>query len=207
MFIYTKHLNKQLNAEIAALDAETSSFSTANMQKVLEFEKRLQQASGRLNNGVSIVSIFKALEAATIDTVMLNSLSMHRELDDKYILTASINTDSFDSTIFQRGEFQQSQVISDVVISGVSTGGEEGEVSEGESSDDSTAAESESSVTLTAVLDIPVSAILYEPSDESDTPITIINSSSVDFSTPGTPADEVTTDSPNAGTVSNENSI
>lgn len=173
MFLYQKYLHTQLDEEIAALDIEIASFSKADMQKVLDFNNRLQQASGRLRSSVSIVSIFKALEAATIDTVMLENLNMQREGDDKYLLSAQVQTDSFDSTIFQRGVMQRNQTISAVTISSLQAASqrssEVGEVSG--------SAEGKPLVSFTAELEVPVSAVPYEP-----TAVTELLSSSLEDS-------------------------
>ncbi len=164
MYLYTRHLNNQLDSEIVAFNKEINSFSEESMQKVLAFNNRLKQASTRLNSSISMVSIFQALEAATIDTVLIESLSLERKADEKYILTASIQTDSFDSTIFQRGEFQRDQTIDQVTISGL----EAGAATEGETSD-------ESLVSFTAVLDIPVSSVPYRSTPQASNAIIIQN--------------------------------
>lgn len=164
MFMYTKVLDKQLNEEVAALNTEIGSFSKANMQKVLDFNERLEQASSRLNTSVSMVSIFRALEAATIDTVMIDDLVMQRDKDDKYILTASIYTDSFDSTIFQRGEFQRNQTITSVVLSSVNA------AAGGAAKENVETTGTDPLVTFSATLEIPVSAVPYDPSVQSSVP-------------------------------------
>ncbi len=131
VYLYSKLLDQQLNDEIAKLNTAINSFSESDMQEVLEFDNRLQQASGRLNNSVSMVSVFGALEAATVNTVKIASLSLEREQDEKFILEANIETDSFDSTLFQRDIYQQNQAVDAVTFSDVNSvqaaDGEEGQ--------------------------------------------------------------------------------
>jgi hypothetical protein len=170
MFLYINYLENQFNTEIVNLDTEIKVFSKTDMQKVLDFDKRLQQATGRLNNSVSMVSLFQALEAATIDTVMLDNLSIQREKDDKYTLLASIETDSFDSTIFQRGVYQRNQTISGVVISGIHAGVDK------EMKGDAENANERSLFSFTATLEIPVASVPYEPSKVTSIPVTTSNS-------------------------------
>ncbi|NCT02173.1 hypothetical protein GW766_02900 [Candidatus Parcubacteria bacterium] len=164
MYFYTQHLKNQLDAEIVAFNKETNSFSKENMQKVLTFNSRLKQASSRLDKSISVTSIFKALEAATINTVEIEDLTLARVADEKYILTASINTDSFDSTIFQRGEYNRNQTIDQVTISGL----QKTVVSEGNDP-------KQSIVSFTAVLDIPVSSVPYRPVPQTSSSIIIQN--------------------------------
>lgn len=156
MYLYLRQLDKQLDKEIIAFNNEINSFSEEKMQEVLVFDDRLQQAGTRLNHSISVTAIFKAIEAATIDTVLVESLSLERVADEKYVLTAAIKTDNFDSTIFQRGEYLRAQTIEQVVIEDVlASAVAEGEVSEGPV------------VTFSAVLDIPVSAVPYIPTQDS----------------------------------------
>jgi hypothetical protein len=119
-YFYSKVVDQNLQQEIALLNAEISSFSESDMQKVLDFDSRLIQAADRLNNSVSVASVFDALEAATIDTVQISTLDLVREADDQFVLSAAIATDSFDSTIFQRGVYQRNQTISDIEITTLS---------------------------------------------------------------------------------------
>lgn len=166
VYLYGKHIDKELEKAIVALNAESKNFSVSDMQEILDFDLRLNQAQDRLNNSVSIVSVFDALEAATIDTVKISSLDLQREKDDKFTLTAAIETDSFDSTIFQRGEYQRNEtiesvLISDVVMTSEVPGSEGG------------AAPSESLVSFTAKLEVPLSSVPYEEKKNTISPITI----------------------------------
>lgn len=154
VYLYAKYIDRQLENEVAALNSEINSFSEADMQQVIEFDRRLSQAHNRLNNSVSIVSVFDALEAATIDTVKIVSLDLNREKDEKFILSASIETDSFDSTIFQRGVYKRNQIIDSVLISGVQSASKE-------SDSDGKSASSRPLITFTAELEVPLSAVPY----------------------------------------------
>ncbi|MCA9358713.1 hypothetical protein KC926_00720 [Candidatus Kaiserbacteria bacterium] len=148
VYIYGKLIEKQLNEEISLLNNEINSFSEADMQRVTDFDSRLLQAKNRLDNSVSIVSIFEALEKATIDTVQLKDFNLTREGDEKFVLQTSVVTDSFDSTMFQRGVFQRlGTVISSVDISSVQTS----------ESDES----GRSLVTFSADLEVPLTAVPY----------------------------------------------
>lgn len=167
VFLYGKHIDNQLESEVSKLNTEIGSFVESDMQKVLEFNLRLSQASGRLNNSVSLVSVFDALESATIDTVKINSLTLEREKDEKFILAATIETDSFDSTIFQRGVYNRNQTIESVSIAAV------------QASNDSSGTEGPSkrpTVSFTAKLEVPLSSVPYTDSVNSSNPITINNS-------------------------------
>tara|TARA_B100000508_G_scaffold138723_1_gene135368 strand:- start:11090 stop:11719 length:630 start_codon:yes stop_codon:yes gene_type:complete len=165
-FFYQEYIDNQLTREIESLNNEISSFSDANMQRVLEFDKRLAQAGARLENSVSVASLFEALEAATIDTVQLQSLSLTRENDERFDLSARILTDTFDSTIFQRGVFERNEVIDGVEIVNVQTS---------ESLIGGGASEVRPIVTFDAALDVSLSAIPYVVTSDNSVPFTITN--------------------------------
>lgn len=171
MFLYTSYLQKQFNTEVANLDNEIKSFSVANLQKVLEYDSRLKQAKGRFDNSVSMVALFRALESATIDTVVLENLEIKREKDDKYNLVTTIGTDSFDSTIFQRGVYQRDKNIANVTITDVKTnlGIEKGDDTENKEAN--TAVNSASLVSFTATIDVPVTSIPHMPSSFVTSPV------------------------------------
>jgi len=121
VYLYAQYVDTQLKTEIEALNSEIGSFSQADMERVTQFNERLTQAQDRLENSISVVSVFEALQAATIDTVQVESLQMERQDDDKVLMNTTIQTDSFDSTIFQRSILLGDQTIQGVEISQLQT--------------------------------------------------------------------------------------
>ena len=116
VFIYKQVVDRQLDAEIAALNAEIASFSQADMERVTAFNTRLQQAKERLNATVSVASLLSIIEQSTISTAQFASFSLEREQDDQLVVTAQIETDSFDSVIFQREVMKQNPTVSSIEV-------------------------------------------------------------------------------------------
>jgi hypothetical protein len=159
VYLYGNYVDKQLNNEIVALASEIKTFSRVDMQKVIDFDSRLAQASNTLKNGVSFVSVLESLEAATIDTVKIISLIAEREEENsKFIVSVDIETDSFDSTIFQRGVYERNQIIESVKISGLTTG----EITNLAEANARQVELGELIVTFVAELDVPLSLIPYD---------------------------------------------
>lgn len=148
VYFYGRLIDKQLANEVAALNIEISSFSESDMQQVLEFDARLKQAKERLDNSVSVASVFDALEKATINSVQVVLLDLTREKDEQFILNATVETDSFDSTIFQRGIYQRNQTISNVAILDLQNV-------------KNTQADATQPVSFIAKLNVPLSAVPY----------------------------------------------
>jgi hypothetical protein len=119
VFLYAQYANSQLDVAVEALSSEIKNFSQADMERVIQLDLRLLQAQDRLENSISITSAFEALQAATIDTVQISSLAMEREDDSSLLIEAAIQTDSFDSTIFQRRVFSANSILQAVTISNV----------------------------------------------------------------------------------------
>lgn len=151
VFFYDRYVNAQLDQQVAVLNGEIGIFNEADMQRVLEFDRRLNQAQNRLSNSTSIVSVFEALEDSVTNDIQIDTLSIERKGDETYKLSATIVTDSFDATIFQRGIFQSSNIISSVDIADVNTA----DLSDGE--------EFIPRVNFTADLEIPLNDVPFVP--------------------------------------------
>jgi exonuclease VII small subunit len=162
VFLYSKHVDRQLEQEIVALDAAIANFSTEKMEQVKAFNTRLLQATDRIDNTVSAASIFQSLETSTAQSVSLTSLSLKRVEDETFLLTAEINTDTFDSALFQRGLFERNPVIEAVSFEDVSLG-----------TTDSEEGSPRSGVSFEAELKVPLSAVPYKP-DGTPVPLTDI---------------------------------
>ena len=172
VYFYSAYLERQRDVAIEALNAEIQGFDETKMQQVLSFNERLTQAAGRLNNSVSLVSVFEALEAATINTVQIAALGLTREDDDSLLLTATVGTDSFDSTIFQRGVFNRNEVIESITIADVQLQAEDDEAG----GEPAAGAVETPQVTFTAEIVVPVSAVPYEVGRAEAQPLTILSS-------------------------------
>lgn len=194
VYFYGKVVDRQLSNEVASLNNAISSFSESDMQRVLEFDLRLSQAEDRLSHSVSVASVFDALESATIDTVQVASLDLKREKDEQFILAATIETDSFDSTIFQRGVYQRNQTISNVAITSLQNGNNSNLIDKNSTFDNSIP-----EITFIAELNVPLTAVPYVANQSPilTSPI-IITEPALDIAT----ATEETVDTE---TVNNEN--
>lgn len=164
IFLYQGYVQKQLQTEITSINAEVRGFKEADMQKVQEFDVRLRQANSRLDNAVSVTRILSALEVSVIDTVRLASLEIKRKMDNNFIVEAEVETDTFDSTIYQQGIFARGEGIEIVEIDDVSLT----EVTTSESG-----GELRQSVTFVTKLAVPLEAVLYQ------VPTTIVDQSPV----------------------------
>jgi len=116
VFLYGQYVDRQLEDEIAVLTTEIQRFNSEELASVKAFDARLRLAAERVSYSVSIASLFSAFEAATVGTVVFESLGLERIDDEQFSITAAIRTDSFDSSIFQRGVYGADGVISSVVI-------------------------------------------------------------------------------------------
>jgi len=69
-----------------------------------------------------LFQFLKILEEATIDTVKIDSFSLTRQADDKFLLSTSMQTDSFDSTIFQRSVYKLDKYEVNKAVSSIDIG-------------------------------------------------------------------------------------
>lgn len=160
-FLYHRYLDTQLENAVAALSQEIRSFQQADMEQVQAFDLRLRQANQRLNNSVSVVSIFEAIEAATINTVRLANLSLSREVDEQFVVEAEVVTDNFDSSLFQRGVYERN----DEVVQSIRF--ESLQLNSVNSDPNQVFQTNEETVTFQATLEVPLGAIPFVPSRQN----------------------------------------
>jgi hypothetical protein len=122
VFLYDSYTDTQLRNEIVALDTAIANFSNEKMEEVKTFNTRLIQAKDRLSSSVSTVSIFESLEASTAQAVSIEELTLKRVEDEKFLIEANLNTDTFDSALFQRGLYERNPIIETVSFEDVSLG-------------------------------------------------------------------------------------
>jgi hypothetical protein len=116
VYFYKGTVQESLKTEVTLLNEQINTFSDLNMQRVLEFNRRLEQAQSRLDAGISIPSLFTALEESTARTVKIKSLEITRENDERLTVEGELETSTFDSTIFQRRLYQDNPTIGAVQI-------------------------------------------------------------------------------------------
>lgn len=107
VLVYEKNLKEKLNTEIISFNNEISTFSEVEMERVIDLDNRMNQVSNRLTHTASIVSIFEAMEESTLQTVQIQNLKLDRVDDSQFTLESSMETDSFDSVMFQRGVLER----------------------------------------------------------------------------------------------------
>lgn len=123
-FFYQRHIEGQLQGKVEELSMAIGGFNEEDMNDVREFNVRLSQSRDRLDNGVSVEAIFEALEDATAQTVSLASLELERFEDDRIVLEAKVETNNFDSSIFQRGVYERSSIVEAVEVKDLMIAGE-----------------------------------------------------------------------------------
>tara|TARA_B100002051_G_scaffold271729_1_gene307022 strand:- start:5852 stop:6592 length:741 start_codon:yes stop_codon:yes gene_type:complete len=106
LYFYNDYNVSLLNNEVKLLRDEVAGFTDfdTDIVEVEVFDTRLQMVSDRLNNAASMVSVLNLFEEQTVRTVKVVSLDLAREGDDRFTIEANVETDSYDSTIFQRDE-------------------------------------------------------------------------------------------------------
>lgn len=200
-YLYSDFIQRQLDEEVKALNQEIAGFSESDMKRVIEFDSRLQQASGRLNSSPSIVSLFEVLESAVVDTAVITSLKISRKDDELLFLTAEFKTDTFDSTIFQRDTFIVDDVVDVIAVKDAS-------VRANDDDDSLTGSETKSGlVTFLVEMSVPILAVPYTA--RAETPVTNVQffkaTDALDVTTE--PVASTTTENDTADDFSNPDTI
>lgn len=111
VFFIQFSLDRQLEARQATLAAAKTQFNQADIESIRDLEKRMNIAKERLNNHVSVLSIFEALEASAIPSIFFNSFTYQRQGDDFPLVTFSGDSSQFGNVLFQREAFDSNQVL------------------------------------------------------------------------------------------------
>ncbi len=117
VFVYEKNLKKSLDSEIITFNNEIRAFSEEEMKRVIDLDNRMDQVENRLAHTASIVSIFEALEVATVQSIQIRNLNLKRVDDSHFTIDSVMETDTFDSVMFQRGVLERDKNLSVTKVS------------------------------------------------------------------------------------------
>jgi len=102
VYAYESKLNSNLDTEILGLNTSIAKFNETEMRRVLAFDTRLIAVGYRLAHSASIVSLLAAVEGSTVKDVQITQLTIERQDDKNFTVTADLKTPSFDMALFQR---------------------------------------------------------------------------------------------------------
>lgn len=120
-FFYQSLTERQLEAQKIALAAERERFNQADIAAVRELDRRMDVAKQRINNHISVLSIFDALEISAVQTLRFTKFNYQRVGDAEPLITLAGTTGRFDSVIFQREVLASNPIFidSEIVSAGV----------------------------------------------------------------------------------------
>lgn len=112
-YFYQFTLENQLEAQKRALAEERQKFSEGELESVRELQKRIEAAQTRINNHVSLLAIFEALERSAVQSIQFESFSYQRNNDEFPLVTFTGSADQFNSVLYQREMFRNEPVLAD----------------------------------------------------------------------------------------------
>jgi len=156
-FFYHTYVNSQLEREAEGLAAAKTTFDSADLEMVQQFDLKLRRASDRIDNASSIVSVLDAVSQATVGPAQLQTLSIKRSGDTAFLLTGEVLTPTFDAAIFQRAIYKLNKdIFAQVEATDVSLARNFGQESLG-----SDVNEVATEVTFTVELAVPLSVVPF----------------------------------------------
>jgi urease beta subunit len=106
VYVYQLYTTKQFESVVTELNQEISKFNTADMNRVLEYDKRLSITKTILDNHVSLGRALAILEANTAESVAFMNLIMKRTAREVVTVESMLLPDSLDAAMFQRDTYQ-----------------------------------------------------------------------------------------------------
>jgi hypothetical protein len=95
-------LDAELTERQSQLAAEKERFNQGDIESVRDLEKRINLARERLDNHVSVLAIFEALESSAVKSLAFTGFSYKREGDEFPLVTFKGTSDQFNNILFQR---------------------------------------------------------------------------------------------------------
>lgn len=115
-FFYNLTVQNQLDETKQALAAERENFNQADIESVRELDKRIAVARERMNNHISVLSIFEALEQSAVQALRFTRFDYKRAQDDAPVVTITGSTGRFDTVAFQRDVLSVNPVLANSSI-------------------------------------------------------------------------------------------
>jgi hypothetical protein len=124
-FFYERSLKTDLAVAITNFTTAASSYNAdgEKLATIVRMDNRLRQANDIFAGNVSTAAIFDAMEEATIVSSQFKALEITREKPDKILVVANVQTDTFDSTLFQRSIFTGNDILSSAIVEDVTVEG------------------------------------------------------------------------------------
>ncbi len=121
VFFYERHLNGQLNEATQNFKTATDSYEAdgEKLQTIITTDKRLAQANNLLKESVSVSTLLNALQQATAESIQFTSLDYSQTGEGSLLLEATIDTDTFDSTMFQRSVYGGNELFRNTLLKDV----------------------------------------------------------------------------------------
>ncbi len=153
----------QLEKAKESLNENSSLFKEESILEVRDFDKRTQVAHMLIDNHISPLKVFKALEENIQNKVQLVDFSFAYEPGDEILLTISGGTETFKTLALQERQFNSSSILKDVFFDQLGTS----QISNTDDSLDPNAANATSEVTFTFSGTLNIEDLLYS----ADTPV------------------------------------
>jgi len=155
LFIYQIRVHAQLASAVRNLEEQIGNFNDTDLNRVIDFDQRLELANKMVASHVSLGSILSILETVTAETVQFKNLKIDRKDDHTLTVNAALVTSSLDGALFQRATYAASSLITSTKLSGISL------VPGGVASDGKTT--TKGSVGFSAEFTFSTDKILYKP--------------------------------------------
>lgn len=160
ILFYKYALNKTLNNEKAALASQQDRFSESDIASVQDLNQRINLATVKLNDHISVSALFGALESSAVQSVKFIGFDYKRSADGSPSITLKGGLNDFNSLIFQREVFKTNPILANASFSDITSAAVA--LDTGSKSSSATGA-TQQVITFTMHKDVPASLIPYVP--------------------------------------------
>jgi len=116
VFFFSFSLDVQLDTKRESLAAERQQFNQGDIESIRDLEKRINVAEERLNNHISVLAVFEALEQSAVQSLRYISFTYKRLNDEFPLVTFTGTSDRFNNVLFQRQVLDTNPILAGSVI-------------------------------------------------------------------------------------------
>lgn len=143
----------KLDSQRQMLTQEREKFNQSDMESVRALHRRIQNATNLLDNHVTLLSLFEALEQSTLQSLTLDGFSYRRPGTAVPSVTIEGFTETFNSVMFQRTVLSANDIFADASFTEVELTSSEGDAK----------TQGKKKITFTITADVDPALVQFKP--------------------------------------------
>jgi|AntRauTorckE6833_2_1112554.scaffolds.fasta_scaffold02323_8 hypothetical protein len=161
MFIVSQQVQNTLQEKQTELATIKDQFQQSEMDRVQEYERFLEQLTAVFSRSISIERLFAAVEDSVVEKIFFTEMTLERAIES-LALSASVQSNSFDTALFQRNVYTEFPVLETFTLEEVALQSAGQPTATTQSDEEDTTTENDV-VTFSLTFDLAASSLPFSP--------------------------------------------